>query len=91
MNTSESIQKLLRGGIANLSFGMNPQGQPYCQAEQNISTGAEGNITRIQHQKTGANIGVCLDALSVDIEHCAKLFVKPKEPSNIVQVRGNSN
>lgn len=84
MSTSEQIMRLLKGGISNINMGLNPQGAPFVQCEQVLQTGAEGNITKVLHQKVGPTLGQCFDTLADDIEHCAKLHHPPSAPSNII-------
>jgi chorismate-pyruvate lyase len=85
MNISEQLTRLLKNGIANISIGMNPQGQPFVQAEQIISTGGlEGSMTKIMIQTVRPTIGECLNAASEQIEHFSKIHKAPEKPSNLV-------
>jgi len=76
--------RLLKGGISNINMGLNPQGQPFIQCEQVLQTGADGNITKILHQKVGPTLGNCFDTLADDIEHCSKLH-HPAPSNSIIQ------
>lgn len=83
MNLSDSLTKLLKGGINDIVIGMNPQGLPYVQVKQVIKTGPEGNYTTVMHQKVDSSIVNCIERLGRDIEHCAELQTK------IVQMNPN--
>ena len=86
MNLSEQITKLLKGGISEITFGMNPQGQPFVAVTQNMATvDRPGNITQIRHQKCSSNLVECVEAVAKDIEHCAELQVKIPD-GKIIQV-----
>ncbi len=72
-NNTDSILTLLKGGIVTVTFGLNPEGQPYVQAFQRIPTGFGANLIEVQHQRTSPELEDSLLALAKDIQHCSKL------------------
>lgn len=84
MSLSEQLTKLLKSGISEITFAMNPEGKPFVVVGQNLSTGATGNIIQIRHQRCEGNLVESVEAVTRDIEHCAKLHV-PKPDGKIIQ------
>lgn len=89
MNLSESITKLLKGGISEITFGLSPQGNPFVLVQQNMATfDRPGNILQVRHQRCAASLVECVEAVTHDIEHCAELQVKVPDGKIIQAPRG---
>ena len=91
MSINDQLMELLNGGLSTIGIGLSPEGKPFVQATQGISTGSEGNGAKINHQKVAATIAEALEALSHDVKHIAKLNVAPQpRNSKIIQVPGGN-
>ncbi len=89
MSINDRLMKLLTGGLSTIGIGLSPDGKPFVQATQGITTGDAGNGAKINHQRVGATIEEALEGLTRDVEHIAKLNVEPSPRSNnIIQVPG---
>lgn len=89
MTLSDQITKLLKNGISEITFGMNPEGRPFVLVAQNIMTqDRPGNILQMRHQRCASNLVECVEAVAKDIEHCAQLQVKVPDGKIIQAPRG---
>lgn len=80
---------LLRGGVRGLYFGISPDQRLFVKCEQQLVTGTDGNICEIAHQKVGASIGECLNALATDMEQVAPMHRPPTTQGNkLIQIPG---
>lgn len=78
------LTKLLKGGIASFTIGLNERGQPFVQCDQVVQTAGPNDISTLKHQRVDTTIGRCIAGLTPIIEHCAKLNVPSKTASNLI-------
>ena len=91
MSINDRLMKLLNGGISTIGIGLSPDGKPFVQATQGITTGDAGNGAKINHQRVAPTIDQALEGLAHDVEHIAKLHIEPApRNSNIIQVPGSN-
>ena len=82
MNTTTQIEFLLNNGFKTFTFGKTPEGKLFVQAAQGVTTGPEGNMTMVQHQRANMGLTDCLEALQRAVIHCNELQQRGKSANN---------